>query len=445
MIGLAIFALVVLIIIKLRVNKTFLVSPSIVIGLLFILSLSVLLCVFDDWDVSISASVLMLIILVFLALSISEIITISVFNRFGKGRAIGDGRAEVIRLSNRTIVYQSMILLAMLLYVFYQVKIIASTGGAGSGSFDQMLQAARNAIISDGAGLDFFGAIFNSVAQGFYFAYIYIFINNFTLTNSLKQNARYLFIPFIFCLFAILSTTRTVFAMMIFYFLGVYVLLKIRQLTNDHVGIIKKIAKPIFVIAIVFVVMFEAMGMVRGSVQQFSSPIQSIEMYIASPIVALNRSMTDESVTYNRDFGACTLSGYAEKFGKTLRGCDNGFVQYDFSPDYGQFAYTNVYTGIKPYVKDYGILGLFIVMLFIGALYAFVLAKSLRANNNDSIKWIIIYSIMLYAPFMFIFDDQFTELFVNITIWISCIVGVIVVNNSKNNVKFLGFKYGKSK
>lgn len=435
MIGFTVFALILLLVIKLRINKGLVLSPSILIGTLFVISLAVLLYVFDDWDVSISVGVLLLIVVVFISISVGEMIVLSIYNRFGAKRDSYNDRAQVIYLSNRTIVYQSMVLLCMLLYVFYQVKIIASSGGSGSGGLDQILQAARNAIISDGAGLDFIGAIFNSVAQGFYFAYIYIFINNYILTNNFKQNIRYLFIPLIFCLFAILSTTRTVFAMMIFYFLGVYVLLKIRQSNNGYASIFKKLVKPVGVMALVFILMFQVMGTVRGSVQQFSSPIQSVEVYVASPIVALNRSVTDQSAVYNRDFGACTLSTFAQKFGNKLRGCDNGFVQYDFSPDDGQFAYTNVYTGINSYYKDYGILGLFSIMMIIGMIYAFILAKSLYLNSNESIKWVIAYSIIIYAPFMFIFDDQFTELLTNITIWIAYFICLYVVGNSNKKTK----------
>lgn len=433
MIILAVFMIVLLVYVMYRLHGGVLLMPSIIMGLFFSVSLSVLSFSIADWGVSISPETLFLIIFSIFSVALGEVFYLILGAR-SKNTILKDtSEPEEYFVSNKQIFLQVAILAVMAVYVFYQVQGIAGTSGT---DIDKTIQGAREALILEDASLGFVGSLLNATAQGFFFAYVYIFSRNVLNTKKIRKNLRYLAPVAVFAVFAFLSTTRTVFAIMIIYAISVYSLLsyqrnkfKLKKPLNK--GLIKTLATGM----LIFLSIFIWVGSLRGSVQQFDSPFESLRVYIASPIVALDSSLSVNNT--ERSFGACTLSSFAEKVGGATHGCESGFVQYDLTPTTDQFAYTNVYTGIHPYIKDFGVWGLLGMLTVVGLIYAAVFYRAM--NSPLKFRWIVLYAIILYAPAMFTFHDQFSELPFNFTMWISYFVAILIlVVIQHNNTKIKG-------
>lgn len=246
----------------------------------------------------------------------------------------------------------------------------------------------------------------------FNFAYlsIYIFINNFIVTKSFKRNVKFLIPVILFSIESVLWGARGYIMYLIFAtVIYAYVLSQRDSGWKYKLGLkyISRIVLTLSVIAILFVISGNFVG--RSS---YGSLFYKIALYFGGGIALLNDFFESGGI-HSRGFGAATFvtmnSFLSRRFGRTDF---SEYTQFEFR-SHGDYNWGNVYTAIRRYYQDFGIIGVLIFVtifaVFFGVYYTSI-KKNKYSRKVDGA--LLFYGVMIRAQFLFFYDDElFSDFF----------------------------------
>ncbi|VTG68920.1 oligosaccharide repeat unit polymerase Wzy [Streptococcus pneumoniae] len=235
---------------------------------------------------------------------------------------------------------------------------------------------------------------------------LYIFINNYFITKQIKKNFIYLIPIAIFFVYAIISGGRlplirlVVGALLILYIYSVYGSPK-SQLTKSFKMITRSLFAFLILIVLFFLLKF-VLG--RSSQEDF---ISYITRYMGGSIQLFDLFVIDP-IRRNKELGAETFSGIYEMLAKL--GFDNNIIkglEWRVSPNY--YSLGNVYTAIRRYYSDFGVIGIVICQSFTAWLYTLGYEKVRHYSLVTNVQRFRL--ILLAASFYPIFLNSIEDVF----------------------------------
>ncbi len=375
-------------------------SPSFLLSAVFFIATLFAIIGNLTWKVNIFGRAVFVIYLGLLLISAGEMLARYMYARRKKGNESLNAAAH------SEIVYSRPLLIALSVFslvvtVLYGMQILSLARSVGyTSEIGSLLLYARIAMLEYGRTVNTFVALLSYFARGLGFVCLCLLIHNVLMYKKpwqgLKRNWL-LLIP-IFSLFAlnVLSTSRNGFIMlvvMIFF----YAFDRLRATARIQLW---KIGAAGGGLLVVFFAMFLLLGKMRGG---GDNPFNTILIYAGSPIVALDVWLTQGMGIRSRLFGAESFSGIHSFIARFVTGYQAPEYFYDFIyfPDGNA---TNIYTGFRAWISDFGIFGFVFMCLLVGAaiglMYRFVVCgvgKKYAALIKCLYAYILYHFIMLFA------------------------------------------------
>lgn len=407
MIYILLFLLLIMIIISFFVSKFDLLSPWLIsIAMYFISSLFVVLNK-ENWDITVSPYTTLIIIIALLAFGFGETFARLISN--DKSTVLFDKPQNKIRLNKGLNLLVYTFSIVILVWYYYRMKQIATLVGYKSGQ-NLLIQYARLGVLQYGISIGPFLAISTFILRSLSYIYTFIFLYNMSLFKDrmLKKEIHYL-IPSLFYLIQYsLSGSRGAF---IEYFSFVIVILGIFMIKTrrKNVETNKKIAKYAILGLILFFIVFILLGNLKG---WKGYDVKSIlATYTGGSILALDNYLNSTKVP-NNYFAEETLIGVNNLLSRI------GIYDKDFSrilefTDISSGISTNIYTSLRRYIQDFGVIGMLIIQYTIGVFFG-LLYSSIKKMKNLNYT-IIFYSLIFMAIVYQSLDEQFFTTFLSMT------------------------------
>ena len=174
---------------------------------------------------------------------------------------------------------------------------------------------------------------------------------------------------------------------------------------------------------ILFLVLFSSVGLMlvgrEGQIQDADILLgiwNQISMYIAAPLKLLDLYMYTDYTKESMAFGIETfrsIYGFLSRYSLTSVQMSN-LISAEFQSDNGQDL-GNLYTVFRPYVSDFGYMGVIILSLLEGMVYAFIYFSIRYKNVFNKINYNIVLYAFLFIPLFRVFGlEQFYRNIINL-------------------------------
>lgn len=284
-----------------------------------------------------------------------------------------------------------------------------------NGSLSSMLNFYRmqTSLYSDGPIVDinFIVKQMQKVCEVICIYYIFILINNFFIKKEKKDI--WLLAPVFLCMAQSLLTTGRVVLMRFFIFAIYIFIFYYIKYNKDNSKLWLKILK-IATIGIacatsVFYLMIPLLGREKNT-----EPIEYVSFYMGTTIPSFEFTLNNPTEK-NEYWGRETFDGAyksIDKFKILELPKDKGYIWIDF------LGYrSNVYTSLRAYYNDFGIIGVIICQMVFGLVFSWLYQKS--KSNKLILIW--------YANYVYILIEQIrAEQFFNL-ISINCLIYTILI------------------
>ena len=291
-----------------------------------------------------------------------------------------------------------LVVLLMLVFYFYK-KYQLSLAAGNPGGFGDMLTYVRAGELNF-LSVGKVANIFALVAQMAAYLFAYVFLHNLVYCG-LRLRWLVLLIPLVlFVPFEVLSAARTGFIRDIV-FLVVVLCVLYQHRTHWNYWNTAKIALLAVAALLVFLIIFRLTGFLKDSGSGVSA-FYSITKYMGGSIPCFN-----DFVLHPRDpspyIGSNTLLPVYNILRQLGMDIPQFYAPYDFT-DFATMS-TNIYTGLRRYIEDYTYVGMYTIMLGLGALYggAFQYIK----NHPDARFGLLVYAVTCYPIFEMSIEERF--------------------------------------
>lgn len=287
---------------------------------------------------------------------------------------------------------------------FYDASIIL---GNSSGPFDfsSMIKAIRPAIEKETFKFSRWNTYRHIVAQMIVFCSTFVFCARSIQNNEVfifKNNIVYLLPLIPYALFIMCNTGRSIpLEFLLFFLLTGTIIFQIRN--GFSLKCKTKIISVFMGVGILFFIVFLAMGMLSGKVRIGGrGPYEILVHYVGLSMPAFSVFL-EQIHTETPYIGNTTLYGIYNNLNRL--GADLPTVKL-FLP-FVRFndITTNVYTMMARYIKDYGYIGMHLIMFFLGLFY--VLCYDFLRLISKKIDLIPFYGIIPMTLFFATNDDRF--------------------------------------
>lgn len=386
------FLLVILIVFmcaSMLLFKRGILSPTFIVSFVFFISSFYLLFYANRWDFELHINTLCVILL-----SISFVFFGEMLCHFRMKNSIKyNSFTSVLIKNNFTIIGFFISLITLLLYM-WQITIITNT------SIFNAIEIVKDLKIQGLFEVNYFVQHLYTITQVISCIFIFDLINKFANTGKIPKNLFQYLTICIYIINVLLTATRSNILELFIYATVLFLILSYRN-KNKFVSR-KKVILIILIVAVLVLVFFYFAGSLTGKIDNYNSIFDNLANYIASPIYNLDYFFQNPN-QFNSDagFGAYTLSGIYS-FLRTLGfHAPNSIVALEYI--YVDYYPSNIYTPLRRYYQDFGILGLLLIMFMIGIIYSYFYRKSLKSNSP---LFIILVSFFYYPLFFMSIEER---------------------------------------
>lgn len=274
-----------------------------------------------------------------------------------------------------------LISVVLLPFLFTKANLLADQSGLENWFIGLRVELTSSDSLS-------YGFLGNAAALSYFTTFIYAIEHG----DELREKLQYYLSVLISFAYALLSTGRTPFLLVLITLMGIAAM-------RNRLG-----PKKIFVSTIVFVGAFAVFALILGKggdlaasvSDNVSSVEESFAQYAIGAIPAFDQVVKRDAPL---DYGKNTFLDGLNLLRRATGGRAISPIQEEVSVPFP----TNVYTAIQPPFKDFGIIGVVLAFGVIGALSTYFF---LRALSGDSLN-IFCYSLSLYPLFLMAFTDQY--------------------------------------
>lgn len=415
MIYILLIALIVMLAIAFICSKGDILSPWVIICGVFSFCTFVAMLNVNRWEFTLSPFTLLIVLGGVLAFGVGELTISYAFDtRFS--------HISKMQVSSKTMLSKQPIHIpfaVLLLVFFFMLAVVVgyfqktyeiSLVGGNPGGYDLMLKYARNYLLTPGNTI---GKVFGHLTlfcKMIFYIFTFIFIYNTVFVKFRPYSLLYLVPAVLYAAIGILGTGRT-FAIEMMAFMIIMCFLMVKQRnhwSNRETGIFITVA----IIAVaVFLLLFTLLGYLTGKSQLRTNPMEFISYYTGMAIPSLDVYLNN-APKENVIFGQETLYGIhsiLRTLGVDLPIFTAPLEFVRFNGDSG-----NVYTSLRRYINDYGVVGMFILQYLIGAFYT-VLYKYVRYGKFSNFA-IILYSFFAFALVMQPIEENLLRIHVSTTL-----------------------------
>lgn len=317
----------------------------------------------------------------------------------------------VISYSKWVMVVLSLISVACVLIYFINVIQLAIISGYvfGSGS---LLQYARVSLLNGGK-LNTIVSVLGFLARGIGFVCLAIFIRNVLASpkffGGIVKNL-WCVTPIIMLIFlTFLSTGRTGFillAVVIFFlvFERIRAVKKINLLVVGVGGVVCVVA---------FFVLFLLLGKARGQLEAYN-PLSLIWIYAGSSLVALDNWLI-AGVRNTAIFGGESFIGIHSLIARFFPNYTAPSYFYEFVT-FPNGIQTNIYTGFRAWINDFGYVGCMLVCVIFGVVFGFAYARIIYKKSDKNITlYKLLYAYTLYLLLISFASPELTIFWLSVT------------------------------
>ncbi|SDL41561.1 oligosaccharide repeat unit polymerase [Kandleria vitulina] len=294
------------------------------------------------------------------------------------------------------------VIIIMLIVTFFTYLDVKNLAGTTSRGLLQIVSNARYNLYVNSQAIQH-NAI---LQQGLYicrvFAYLYVFELLYNRYVRKRRNSLINFFPIIlYFIQAFLSTGRTEFIYIIYAILSIGYFIKMSQ-CNWKSSIDFRYSKKIFIglCAFIFMFLIIANSRSKNEIDLFStlsqyagSSIKALDLYI------LRNGLGSKSIFWGEE----TQSLYFSVLNSF--GVSRNTLKYVLEPIYINGMMTNIFTSLRRYIHDYGLLSTQLIMMFMGIFYSSFFRK-LKCKKNFGLR-IIIYSFLSYPLVELSIEERF--------------------------------------
>ncbi len=390
--------LIVLTILSFVFGKRSFVSPWFLMCVIFLVSYLLLLLNYENWNVSISWQFIIYIVSAIAAFGLG----CGLVNSMNKPNSSKSdiNNADILNVIKVKYPVNIFLIVAILCGSAYICKILIDAGAGGSFSDKLRRIYEKGNEYSPGIIFNQCREIITAIA----------YVNTFRIlvriyTKKDKVSFIKLVIPiFIFLALILISTQRNFFLRYAIYFLCLWVF--VYKHTHNKKNINLKIFANVLVLLITIVLLFFIMGKAK---QYRSDFFRMISIYAGSGLNDFNIWIQDFDGPYLLGQSTFTtllssLGTILKLFGIHLEGTVSQFdpfIEY-VSPN-GYYYTSNIYTSFRPYIEDFGYLGMVIILFIVGVFYQWLYNKTQK--KGFSFAWIL-YAMLIYSVIYFPIGEQ---------------------------------------
>lgn len=421
-------------------------SPWFLLCLIFLVSYSLLLFNYNNWNVKICWQFMLYVVTAIVAFGLGCCL-VNCFNESLKIKSDGVKNSDKVDYVGKVISIKypvNLFLVATALLAFLYIFKILSDAGAGGSLTDKLRR-----IYEKG----------NEYSPGFIFNQCREVITAIAYLNTFRLLIRFyskrdsvsfikLCIPiFIFLVVVLVSTERNFFLRYAIYFFCVWVM--VYKETHDK----KNVNLKIFLHAVVILAVIVFLFFIMGKAKQYKSDFfRMVSIYAGSGLNDFNLWIKDYDGSLL--LGQSTFTTFLDSFGSILGNFGihvkvsvsqfDPFIEY-VSPN-GYFYSSNIYTSLRPYVEDFGYIGVIVIPFLVGSFYQWLFNKTIK--KKFSFSWII-YGMLVYSVIYFPIGEQLFRRFhlglVYEIFWVMAVYWFVFKRNKARNYRQKVKRYSEKK
>lgn len=433
MIYILFLGILLLLLFSFYILKKNLLSPSVVLCLAFLLSTFFLILNAKKWGVQISEKTVFIVFMTLITFIFGNLM-VYIFKLNNKKNLKGEIVLDIPKISLKLVIILDFLLALGLINFIKNIYELSLIGG-NPGGYKDMLYYVRVAKLN-------FHDISRLNMNIFYFAkaisyvclYSFIYL---TIFKGLKIKNLYLLSPIIFLLtFVVLSAARIDIVYLFIYIITIFVVLLYRR-ENFHALVNKKIILGTTLFWVIAVVLFFAAGKLLLG-RSDSNVFSSVSRYTGSSLAALNDFLNNFKGNNNEYFGQNTLFSIYRILKRFNHNIPNFYPSYEFS--YFVNMRTNIYSAIRRYIEDYGILGHFFITFFLGMFYGIFFDYTVYDKKKNFL--LIMYATLSFPIYEFSIEERVLQFlipsgFLNNFIFIGVVYYFLVYRVTLKNKKII--------
>ena len=417
-------------------------SPACIISGVYIISVYLAILNIKMWSIEISAQTVELIIIGVLSFVIPSIIITILYSYINKRRSISKQedfskhKMKEIKVDN--ILLNIMIIfqiITTILYAYYCYKSIGT--GLNISNFASKMVEYRNLKMIDDDSLitiPFFLKQMLKISKAIIYCYTFVIINNIIVYKRKKEKNRF---PLKWSIMMLLLFVQTVFsasrfdlAIIASFILTVFYLLFFNDKTKVNFKIAIKTLLIIVVIGFLFSFTKELFGRYseKTTMQYISSyfggPIELLDLYVKNPPPKSNIWGKETFFSINNSL----INDPSQKY----------TIHLEFRQSNGIWI-GNVYTALRMYFQDFGILGVIILQALYSALITLLFLSCLKNGTNKMPLKVIIYGVISFSLFLHSYRDFFYSTIISVN-YLNIFFYIILIRYLFLNLKFKGLK-----
>lgn len=414
-----VFSLIVMFVMAYVIEEKDILSPFVISVAMYLLSSVVALIYMDKWQFSLSYLTVLIILTALLTYGLGNFFAKNVCNCLIENKKI-----NFAKKSERIDIKISITIIITVILILFLFKTISGTyalsvEAGNTQGYRQMLTYARRRVIATDYSRSRSLNYILLISQALVYIYAWALIKNLIYKKIKKIDFLYILpITLSFLIYAIGTVKRGFVIEWFAYFCMLFLLLLCSKKDWKPLNAVKIILLALSVL-ILFLILFAVLGLIAGRFGN-SSIIDTIAFYIGLSIPSLDEFVKGIHSTATI-IGEETLYGvYAilNKMGIT-------HVSTYMSLDFIEFNNVrgNVYTSLRRYINDYGIVGMYVVQFYLGGLFG-LLYNIIKRTSNELL--IIFYSMFGYALVMQGIDEIFMGKYLSLgTVNLLICMGVI--------------------
>ncbi|MCQ2966777.1 MAG: oligosaccharide repeat unit polymerase [Alphaproteobacteria bacterium] len=350
------------------------------------------------WNVEISPKVCIFFLYAFFFILLGELFSNKVECWSTSNKSIQLSRIDQCNRAQYFMVIIFLFVQCFVLYQYYQrlVDMAAFAGYAG----DNLQQFVRIAVINYGVHVGVAFAVFIPAISAGAVIFFYLWCTKFLIHRKLKSWDSLFLVPFVISLYSSsFSGARSgaIASIILAYFLFVFVMREKKGWIN-MVQLFVGTLFLLFVLGFVFVFL----GSLALRINE-SSYMSSLYIYGGSPLVALDVWLNLKGAFFYGLFDGT----FAEESFSGIRITLNRFFPIIEAPSpflefvsFPNGSSTNIYTGFRSYIKDFGMLGIPFICCLLGFVFGSC-NKYLRRKNSPAKLMIYVYFLKNYLYLVF--------------------------------------------
>lgn len=392
------------------INQKDFITPTFLGLLSFLLASVLILLNYDTWKVEINPNFVFIVILAVLSLIFgSYLIRLTrpklafITEKYHKKNSkIPNINSKLINKYPTTIIF----ILSIILFILFAVLLIKEVGGLGGAGFSSFLRKIYESKFATEGGHFVFHQVEKILIAIAYINYFHLLNLIFFYKKKKDKNKKLLLtiIPILLTFVCIiLSTDRNIVLRYFIYALALWILFFQRSPRRTLRKSNRIILFSTAIIVIIMVLAFYALGKMK----QYTSNLERmIGIYGGSGLYNFNLYVTDFDGI--NTYGLATFKSFLNVF--TSFGLldskilieEPGFITY--TGNNGYVYSSNIYSSLQPFYQDFGLIGIFMFIAFIGFFLEYFYQKTYK--HKYGFMWMF-YSAFVYPTIFLSIADQF--------------------------------------